>query len=76
MRDAYLDYLTFLKKILFIHERQRERKAETQAERKAGSTQGAQCRTRSLVSRSMPWAEGRHQTTEPSRDPLDYLTKE
>ena len=32
--------------------------AETQAEEKAGSLQGAQCGTRSPVSRIRPWAEG------------------
>ena len=35
----------FFFKIVFIHERQRE--AETQAEREAGSMWGAQCGTRS-----------------------------
>ena len=36
-----------------------EREAETQAEGEAGSMQGAQCRTRSWVPRTMPWAQGR-----------------
>ena len=35
-----------------------EREAETQAEGEAGSTQGAQCRTRSRDSRIRPGAEG------------------
>ena len=48
----------FFKKILFIHETQREREAETQAEGEAGSMQGALCGTRSGVSRITPWAEG------------------
>ena len=38
---------------LFIHERQREREAETQAEGKAGSMQGARG-TQSQVSRIRP----------------------
>ena len=50
-------------------EREREKKAETQAEGEAGSLQGAQCRTPSWDSRTTPWAEGRHQTTEPLRCP-------
>ena len=31
--------------------------------------QGAQRRTQSWVSRIMPWAESKHQTAEPPRDP-------
>ena len=58
----------FLKKI-YLFMRDREREAETQAEGEAGSMQGAQCGTCSQDSRIMPWAEGRHQTAEPSRDP-------
>ena len=50
--------------------REREREAETQAEGEAGSTQGARYGTQSQDSRIMPWAEGRHQTTELLRDPL------
>ena len=38
--------------------RDRQREAETQAEGEAGSIQGAGHRTRSGVSRIMPWAEG------------------
>ena len=38
-------------------EREREREAETLAEGEAGSMQGAQCGTRSRVSRITPWAE-------------------
>ena len=41
-----------------MREREREREAETQAEGEAGSMQGAQCGTRSWVSRIRPWAEG------------------
>ena len=39
-------------------EREREKEAETQVEGEAGSMQGVQCGTRSLVSRITPWAEG------------------
>ena len=45
------------------------REAETQAEGEAGSVQGARRGTRSRVSRIRPWAEGRHPTAEPPRDP-------
>ena len=38
--------------------RDTHRKAETQAEGEAGSTQGARCGTRSRVPGVMPWAEG------------------
>ena len=53
--------------------RDTEREAETQAEREAGSMQGAQCETRSQDSRTTPQAEGRHPTAEPSRDPRQFL---
>ena len=52
---------------------EREREAETQAEGEAGSTQGAQCGTRSQDSRIVPWAEGRRETSEPPRDPHNFL---
>ena len=39
-------------------EREREREEETQVEGEAGSMQGAQCGTRSQVSRIRSWAEG------------------
>ena len=42
---------------LLIHERHRQREAETQAEGEAGSMQGARCGTQSWVSRITPWAE-------------------
>ena len=48
-------------KILFIHEQhreEREKEAQTQGEREAGSMQGAQRGTPSRVSRIRPWAEG------------------
>ena len=45
-------------KILFIYSWETHREAETQADREAGSMQGAQCRTQSQVSRITPWAEG------------------
>ena len=52
-----------------MRDTERERKAETQAEGGAGSTQGAWCGTRSQDSRITPWAEGRRSTAEPPRDP-------
>ena len=42
---------------------------ETEAEREAGSMQGARCGTQSHDLRIMPWAEGRHSTAEPPRCP-------
>ena len=42
------------KKILFIYLRHTERKAETQAEGKAGSMQGARCGTRTQESGITP----------------------
>ena len=51
-------YYFFKRFYLFIHERERAREAETQAEGEAGSMQGALRGTRSLVSRITPWAEG------------------
>ena len=41
-----------------MRDTERERQAETQAEGKAGSMQGARFRTRFQDSRIMPWAEG------------------
>ena len=41
---------------LFMYETQKQRDAETQAEREAGSLRGAWCRTRSQDPRIMPWA--------------------
>ena len=59
-KGKYSSQFSFLRFYLFIHERhrERERKADTQAEGEAGSTQGAQCGTRSWVSRITPWTEG------------------
>ena len=48
--------------------RDTERKAETQVEGEAGSTQGAPCGTQSQDPRIAPQAEGRRQTAEPPRD--------
>ena len=48
--------------------------AETQAEREAGSMQGARSGTRSWDSRIAPWAKDRRQTAEPLRDPLFPFT--
>ena len=49
------------------------REREREAERKAGSMQGAGCRTQSQDSRIIPWAKGRCSTTEPPRHPLFFL---
>ena len=59
-RDIKFHFTTFFSKdfYLFIHERQRERGRDTQAEGEAGSMQGARCGTRSQVPRIRPWAEG------------------
>ena len=46
-----------------------EREAETQAEREAGFSQGAQCGTRSQDPGILTWAKGRCSTTEPLRCP-------
>ena len=70
------NFILFFFKILFIHEthrereREREREAKTQAEGEVGSMQGAQCGTRSWVSRIRPrlkvalnhWATGAAQS--------------
>ena len=60
----------FLKKRFYLfmrdREREKERVAETQAER-ADSMQGARHGTQSRVSMIMPWAEGRRQISEPPR---------
>ena len=53
--------------------RDTEREAETQTEAEAGSTQEARRRTRSQVSRIIPWAEGRRSTAESPRDPPKHL---
>ena len=59
LKDSKNIILTvFLSVYLFIHERHREREAETYAEREAGSMQWAWCGTQSQVSRIPPWAEG------------------
>ena len=72
-----LTLFPFFKKIfyLFIYLFVRDReKAETQAEGEADFSQKAWCETRSWNSRIMPWAEGRHSTTEPLRRPyLGYF---
>ena len=52
---------------------EREREAETQEEGEAGPMLGAQRWTRSRDSRIKPWANGRHQTTEPPRDPQEHV---
>ena len=54
-----LTFVIFLKKdFIYLFMRDTQREVETQAEGEAGSMQGAQCGTRSRVSRVTPWAEG------------------
>ena len=55
--------------------RDTKRGAETQAEGKAGSMQGAQW-LRSWDSRITPWDEGRCSTTEPPRHPVNHGSDE
>ena len=59
----------FLRFYLFFHERHRKRGRDI-GRRKAGSLQGAWCRTRSQDPGNMTWAEGRGSTTEPPRHPI------
>ena len=59
--------------ILFVYSWETHRERQRRRQREAGSLQGARCGTRSQGSRIMPWAEGRHSTTEPPRDPLFLL---
>ena len=47
-------FIIFKRFYLFIHERHREKGAETQAEGEAGSKQGAGCGTGSLIPGSHP----------------------
>ena len=58
----------FLRFLIYLFMRDTQREAETQAEKEAGSMQGAWCGTRSWDSRITPWAKGRRWTAEPSRD--------
>ena len=53
-----------------MHERHKERGAETQAEGEAGSMQGARCGTQSWVPRITPWAKG---STKPLNHPGFWL---
>ena len=54
---------------MYLFMRDTHREAETQAEGEAGSMQGARHGTRSQDPGVMLWAEGRHLTTKPPRDP-------
>ena len=56
---SFFQQVFFFKRLLFIHERHREKEVETQAEGEADPSQGARRGTRSRVSRIRPWAEGR-----------------
>ena len=66
-------FFTFFFKILFIYSWETERETETQAEGEAGSSQGAQCRTRSQNPGITPWAKDRRSTTEPPKHPYFLL---
>ena len=71
--DGFRKVIIFFKRFyLFMRDKQRE--AETQAEGAAGSLQGAWCGTRSQDPGIMPWAEGRHLTTEPPRCPYNFIS--
>ena len=65
--------LSFFFPYPFERERVNRTGGGAKAEGEAGSTQRAQCGTRSRDSRIMPWAEGRRSTTEPPRDPAYLL---
>ena len=54
---------------------EREREAETQAERSRLHAPGARRGNRSWVSRIAPWAKGRRQTAAPPRDPSYIVFK-
>ena len=54
---------------IYFFMRDTQREAETQAEGKARSTQGAWCETRSQDSGVMPWTQERDSPTEPPRRP-------
>ena len=69
----FLFIYLFLKTLPIFHERQRARKAESQAEGKAGSMQGARCGTRSRGSGTTLQVEGRCLTAEPPRHPYKYI---
>ena len=56
LKRSLLFFFFFFKDFIYLF--MRERKAETQPEGEAGSTQGAQRGTQSRVSRIRPWAEG------------------
>ena len=67
-------FFFFLKIYLFIYDRHRERGRDTGGG-EAGSMPGARRGTRSRDSRITPWAEGRHLTAEPPRDPINHCFK-
>ena len=62
--------MTFLKKILFIHERHRERGGDIGRGRSRLHTRSAWCGTGSQDPGILTWAKGRCSTTEPPRHPL------
>ena len=56
-----------------MRDTEREREAETQSEREAGSMQGAQHGTWSWVSRITSWVRGRRLTPEPPKYPFKFF---
>ena len=67
-------FLLFFKDFIYLF--MKEREAETQAEGEAGSMQGAQCGTRSRVSRITPWAEGGAKPLHHPGPPATYISDE
>ena len=71
---AFLNFWSlFFFFFLFIYDSHRERGRDTGRGRSRLPAPGARRGIRSRVSRIMPWAKGRRQTTAPPRDPL-FLT--
>ena len=65
--------LFIFKDFIYLFMRDTEREAETQAEGEAGSTQEAQCGTRSWDSGITPRAKGGCSTIEPHRRPIKII---
>ena len=78
VENSFIDlFIFFLLKFLFIYDshtlRERERGGDIGRERSRLHVPGAQCETRSRVSRITPWAKGRRQTAAPPRDPQQLI---
>ena len=70
------DEFIFLRFYLFIHKRHRERKAEIQAEGKAGSLQGARCGTQFQILGSHPEPKAEAQPLSNPGVPCDEFLKQ